>query len=76
MSTFDFVLRFRLPKSSDHPEAFVEAIQNSACADATVGVGQMGSISLDFTRSGTSEDAAMAQACVDVLQAIPGALRL
>ncbi len=74
MDDFDFVLNFTLPPGFDSPDAFVDALFEAGCDDATVGVGQLGMIGLDFTRTAASAEDALRSAIQDVGRAIPGAV--
>ena len=71
--TSPFVLNFILPVGTESPEALVDALFEAGCDDATVGVGQLGMIVLDFTRSADSAEAALRSAIQNVTSAIPGA---
>lgn len=73
MEDFSFVLNFALPAGQEDPAALVDALFEAGCDDATVGVGQVGTIGLDFTRSAESAEAALRSAIQDVGAAIPGA---
>lgn len=73
MISYDFSLSFRLPDSGSDPEQWLGAIVAAGCDDATVGVGRLGRIALDFTRAARSAGAAMKSAVADVTRAIPGA---
>lgn len=73
MEDFAFLLNFALPAGNDNPEALVDALFEAGCDDATVGVGQLGTIGLDFTRSADSAEAALRSAIQNVATAIPGA---
>ena len=73
MEDFSFVLNFILPVGTESPEALVDALFEAGCDDATVGVGQLGMIGLDFTRSADSAEAALRSAIQNVTSAIPGA---
>lgn len=73
MTEFDFLLKFDLPDLEANPEKFVDALYESGCDDATVGIGQHGRIALNFTRESGSAFEAVASAIADVRNAIPGA---
>jgi predicted DNA-binding transcriptional regulator AlpA len=73
MDDFTFVLTFALPRGNENPEALVDALFEAGCDDATVGVGQRGTIGLDFTRSADSAEDALRSAIQDAARAIPGA---
>ena len=70
---WEFVLKFRLPPDREEPTAWLDALFEVGCDDATVGTGRRGSIALDFSREAVSADAAVRSAIADVLTAIPGA---
>lgn len=67
------MLKFELPDSSTDPEIFIDALYESGCSDAKVGIGKQGHIALIFTREAVSEAAAVSRAIMDVLVAIPEA---
>ncbi len=73
MTEFDFLLKFDLPDPETDPNKFVEALYDSGCDDATIGIGQHGRIALNFTRADTTALDAVASAIADVRKAIPGA---
>ena len=70
---WEFVLKFRLPPGRTEPTAWLDALFEAGCDDATVGTGRQGSVALDFSRDAASADAAIRSAIADVLKAIPGA---
>ncbi|WP_303982628.1 hypothetical protein [Dongia mobilis] len=73
MPAYDFILSFKLPSNSDDPAAFTDALFKAGCDDATVGVGKLGTIALDFTRTAANAEAAARSAISAVEAAIPGA---
>lgn len=73
MTDYEFTLKFKLPLSDADPEQFIEALSVAGCDDALVGIGQLGRIALDFTRSAKSAYVAISSAVRDVRRAIPGA---
>ena len=73
MEDFSFVLNFALPVRNENPAALADALFEAGCDDATVGVGPVGTIGLDFTRSAESAEAALRSAIQNVTGAIPGA---
>ena len=73
MNEYDFVLRFSLPEPSQDPQQFLSSLEQQGCSDATVGLGKLGFIALDFTRSAPSFEKATSKATSDVLRAIPSA---
>ncbi|KAF0208145.1 MAG: DNA-binding protein [Actinomycetota bacterium] len=73
MQVFDFDLTFRLPDATADPEIYVEALGESGCTDALVGIGRIGMIGLDFSREASSAREAVLSAIEDVKAAIPDA---
>jgi predicted DNA-binding transcriptional regulator AlpA len=72
MHQYHFVLNFTLPPGQDDPEAYLDALFEAGCDDATVGIGQRGMIGLDFSREAPSAEDALRSAISDVFRAIPG----
>lgn len=72
MKDYDFILKFNLPDHDADPEQFVEALYESGCDDASVGIGQQGRIALNFIRQSESALDAISSAISDVKKAIPG----
>ena len=72
MKDYDFILKFELPDHDTDPEQFVDALYESGCDDASVGIGQQGRIALNFTRQSESALDAISSAIYDVKKAIPG----
>jgi hypothetical protein len=70
---WEFVLKFRLPPDGPDPTAWLDALYEAGCDDATVGVGRRGSIALDVSREAASAEEAVRSAIGDVQRAIPGA---
>lgn len=56
MNEYDFVLRFQLPESNDHPERYLDTLYEAGCDDATIGVGLPGYIALGFYREADSAE--------------------
>lgn len=73
MSSYEFTLKFSLPDTDADPEAYIDALAEAGCTDATIGLGQVGRIGLIFSREATSALAAIASAITDVRKAIPAA---
>ena len=73
MDDYTFVLNFALPGGQDDPEQYLDALYESGCDDAAVGVGQHGMVGLDFTRAARSAEDAIRSAVANVRTAIPGA---
>jgi predicted DNA-binding transcriptional regulator AlpA len=72
MKSFDFSLRFRLPKGLSDPDEIVDRLGGSGCTDALVGLGLPGYVGLDFTREARTAANAMQTAIADVHRALPG----
>lgn len=72
MTTYDFSLYFTLPSRGTDTDDIIERLYESGCDDALVGIGQPGSIALDFTREARSAHEAVMSAIADVAAAIPG----
>ena len=73
MNKYEFMLTFRLPRTDADPEAYLDALYEAGCDDATVGTGRLGMVGLDFTRRSASAEDALRSAIANVQQAIPGA---
>jgi hypothetical protein len=73
MKEYDFTLKYRLGNPGEDAEKYLEALAQSGCEDAVVGVGQNGRIALNFIREGKSALEAIASAISDVQNAIPEA---
>ena len=71
--TYDFALRFRLPKSSQDPSSWIDRLYEAGCDDATIGLARRGSIGLMFSRRASKASKAVASAIADVRRAIKGA---
>jgi len=74
MSDYEFTLRFQLQDENDNPENYLDLLFEAGCDDALVGVGSLGSISLNFTRKASTASAAVTSAIQNVLSAIPSAI--
>lgn len=72
VKTQEFTLYFKLPGDNADPKAWVDALVEAGCEDATVGVGRTGFIALDFARAAKTRSEAISSAIVDVKRAIPG----
>lgn len=72
MKDYDFILKFDLPNHETDPEQFVNALYESGCDDASVGIGQKGRIALNFIRQSESGLEAIISAISNVKAAIPG----
>ena len=74
MSDYEFTLRFQLQDENDNPENYLDLLLEAGCDDALVGVGSLGSISLNFTRKASTASEAVTSAIQNVLSAIPSAI--
>jgi|ERR1700722_11308366 len=72
MDHFTFTLNFALPKRDDDPEQYLDALYEAGCDDASVGVGQLGMLGLDFTREAATAEDAIRSAIDNVRAAIAG----
>jgi predicted DNA-binding transcriptional regulator AlpA len=73
MKTFEFELKFSLPKTSQNPDFFVERLAETGCTDALVGIGQAGRIAFHFARDANSAFEAILSAVNNIKKAIPEA---
>ena len=73
MKQYDFTLKYRLGNSDEDAEKYLEALAQSGCEDAVVGIGQNGRISLNFIRESENALDAIASAISNVQEAIPQA---
>ena len=73
---FEFTLVFKLPAGASAPESFLDALHETGCSDATIGLGRPGFIGFAFDRSADSLEAAIESAERDVIAVIPGAVRV
>lgn len=73
MKQYDFTLKYRLGDTDEDAEKHLEALAQSGCEDALVGIGQSGRISLNFIRESESALEAIAGAISNVQEAIPEA---
>ena len=71
MKTYEFELKFSLPKTSQKPEFFVELLGEAGCTDALVGIGQTGRIAFHFSRDAHSAFEAVLSAVNNIKKAIP-----
>ena len=70
---YTFLLRYRLPEGTGSMDEAVERLGAAGCDDALVGIGVPGRLALEFTRDGSSAEAAMLSAIRDVRKALPAA---
>jgi hypothetical protein len=73
MTTYEFSLIFTLRTEDEDPDMHVEALYEAGCGDATIGIGRLGMIALDFDREARSAHAAIESAIRDVRKVIPHA---
>lgn len=73
MKTYEFELKFSLPKSSQNPDIFVERLGEAGCTDALVGVGRVGRIAFHFTREANNAFEAVLSAVKIIKKVIPEA---
>jgi hypothetical protein len=71
MNEYEFTLRFDATRVSLDPSAWVEALGEAGCDDATIGVGIPGRIALMFTREAESAEDAVLSALQGVRVALP-----
>lgn len=76
MTKYNFTLRFTLPPSEIDIDDVVDRLYGGDCDDALIGIGNAGSVALDFTRERTSAHQAVISAIAGVTTAIPGAILL
>ena len=70
---YDFTLKFMLVRRAANVDALVEQLGVVGCADAAVGIGQPGRISLSFARGADSAQCAIISALEAVKSAMPDA---
>ncbi len=73
MKEFDFELIFKLTDGKGDSSEYLDALFENGCNDATISTGQLGVISLSFTREANSASEAVRSAISDVQKAIPSA---
>ena len=72
MKEFNFELIFKLVDNQDSNE-YLDSLFENGCDDATISTGQLGMLSLSFTREAISAAEAVESAINDVKKAIPSA---
>ena len=72
MKEFNFELIFKLVDNQDSNE-YLDALFENGCDDATISTGQLGMLSLSFTREAINASEALESAINDVKKAIPSA---
>lgn len=71
MNTYEFILKFTLPGASENGASYVDALGQSGCDDALIGIGNKGRVALDFSREADNALDALISAIRDVKNAIP-----
>ena len=72
MKEFNFELIFKLVDTQDSNE-YLDVLFENGCDDATISTGQLGMLSLSFTREAINASVAVESAINDVKKAIPSA---
>ncbi|CAM3816789.1 helix-turn-helix transcriptional regulator [Arcobacter cloacae] len=72
MKEFNFELIFKLVDNQDSNE-YLDVLFENGCDDATISTGQLGMVSLSFTREAINASEAVESAINDVKKAIPSA---
>lgn len=67
---YTFLLKYQLRDGNDSADDVVERLGATGCNDALVGMGQIGQMSLEFTRQATSAENALVTAVLDVKRAV------
>jgi predicted DNA-binding transcriptional regulator AlpA len=73
MKEFDFELIFKLENGKQDPNEYIDTLFENGCDDATLSTGQLGMLSLAFTREALNASEALESALSDVKKAIPNA---
>ncbi len=73
MNTYDFELIFKLSNKQEDANIYLEKLFEVGCDDTIVSIGQLGIISLSFSRESENADEAIKSAISDILKAIPDA---
>ena len=73
MNKYDFALTFKLAEEIDS-EIYLDALYEAGCDDASVGMGKIGWVELNFIRSSPSASEAIESAIIGVNRAIPNAV--
>ncbi|MGK7898382.1 MAG: DNA-binding protein, partial [Xenococcus sp. (in: cyanobacteria)] len=73
MNKYDFALIFKLADEIDS-EIYLDAIYEAGCNDASVCMGKIGWMELDFIRCSHSASEAIESAIADVNRAVPNAV--
>jgi hypothetical protein len=72
MKTYEFILKFSVPKNINDSE-YTDKLFEAGCDDDLVGIGKKGYIALDFSRESENAYQAVSSAIKDVKRAIPDA---
>ena len=72
MKEFNFELIFKLVDNQDSNE-YLDSLFENGCDDATISTGQLGMLSLSFTREAINASVAVESAINDVKKTIPSA---
>jgi len=70
---YEFILKYALHDENADASQYLDALFEAGCDDATIGVGKMGAIALEFVREAASAYEAVLSAIADVKKAIPDA---
>lgn len=73
MNEYDFTLKFCLPGDGIDPNIYIDKLMKEGCDDTLIGIGNTGSIALNFIRTSNSAKNAVFSAIRNVKRAIPGA---
>ena len=73
MASYDFTLKFTLPDPTGDPACDTDALFDAGCDDALVGIGENGTIALNFNREAPTAADAVSSAIAAVKKAIPRA---
>lgn len=71
MKEFNFELIFKLEDANQDSNEYIDALFENGCDDATISTGQLGMLSLSFTREAINASSAVESAINDVKKAIP-----
>jgi hypothetical protein len=73
MKNFELTLAFELHDKAEDPALYVDALGETGCDDAIIGVGKVGRIGFSFVREAQSEKDAISSAIQDIKSVIPDA---
>jgi len=71
LKTYEFELKFSLPRTTPDSKTIIEGLGETGCTDALVGIGKSGRIAFRFHRTANSAFEAVLSAIKDIKQAIP-----